>query len=72
MQPTTIAVDLAKSVFEIAVSRFPGKVAERHRLSRAKFLRFFAQRQPSHPQMKPDPGNNASTETVVCDRTRLQ
>ena len=48
MQSTTIAVDLAKSVFEIAVSRFPGKVSERHRLSRAKFLRFFAQRQPSH------------------------
>ena len=45
MQSTTIAVDLAKSVFEIAVSRFAGKVAERHRLSRTKFLRFFAQRE---------------------------
>lgn len=43
----TIAVDLAKNVFEIAVSRFPGKVAERHRLSRTKFLRFFAQREAS-------------------------
>jgi transposase len=40
------AVDLAKSVFEIAVSRHPGKVAERHRLSRTKFLAFFAERQP--------------------------
>ena len=29
------------------MSRFPGKVAERHRLSRTKFLRFFAQREPS-------------------------
>jgi len=38
----TIAVDLAKNVFEIAISRFPGKVSERHRLSRTKFLRFFA------------------------------
>ena len=47
MQSTTIAVDLAKSVFEIAVSRFPGKVAERHRVSRKKFLRFFAQRESS-------------------------
>ena len=47
MQSTTIGVDLAKDVFEIAVSRFPGKVAERSRLSRTKFLRFFAERQPS-------------------------
>ena len=28
MQHTTIAVDLAKSVFEVAVSQRPGKVAE--------------------------------------------
>ena len=46
MQPT-IAVDIAKDVLEVAVSRFPGKVAERRRLSRTKVLRFFAQRQPS-------------------------
>ena len=45
MESTTIAVDLAKDVFEIAVSRFPGKVAESRRLSRKTFLRFFAQRQ---------------------------
>ncbi len=43
----TIAVDLAKNVLEIAVSRFPGKVSERRRLSRPKFLRFFAQREAS-------------------------
>ena len=47
MQSTLIAVDLAKNVFELAVSRKPGKVAERHRLSRARFLQFFAQRQPA-------------------------
>lgn len=47
MQHTTIAVDLAKSVFEIAVSIHPGQVAERHRLSRDAFLRFFAERQPA-------------------------
>jgi transposase len=45
MQSTLIAVDLAKNVFEIAVSRKPGKVAERHRLTRARFLEFFAERQ---------------------------
>jgi len=47
MQHTTIAVDLAKSVFEIAVSQRPGKVAERHRLSRSRFLAFFVQRPPA-------------------------
>lgn len=47
MESTTIAVDLAKSVFQIAVSRQPGKVAESHRLTRSQFLRFFAERQPA-------------------------
>lgn len=47
MQHTTIAVDVAKSVFEIAVSRHPGRVAERHRLSRDKFLSFFAEHRPA-------------------------
>jgi transposase len=47
MQSTTIAVDLAKSVFQIAVSRRPGKVSESHRLTRSQFLRFFAERQPA-------------------------
>lgn len=44
MKDTTISVDVAKSVFEIAVSDRPGRVVERHRLSRAAFLRFFAER----------------------------
>ena len=47
MQDTTIAVDLAKSVFEVAVSRRPGKVAERKRLSRGQFSRFLAERGPA-------------------------
>ena len=47
MKSTVIAVDLAKNVFEIAVSVQPGKVRERKRLSRKKFLDFFAQRQPA-------------------------
>ncbi len=41
---TTVAVDLAKSVFEIAVSTRLGRVASRHRLSRDALLRFLAQR----------------------------
>ena len=41
---TTIGVDLSKNVFEIAVSKYPGRVCERKRLSRAQFLPFFANR----------------------------
>ena len=44
---TTIAVDVAKSVFEVAVSDRPGRVVERHRLSRTAFLKFLAARQPA-------------------------
>jgi len=47
MQDTTIAVDLAKTVFEVAVSQRPGQVAERHRLSRGQFSRFLAERAPA-------------------------
>src|SRR5262245_50107098 len=35
-ESSVIGVDLAKSVFEIAVSRQPGRISERHRLSRAR------------------------------------
>jgi transposase len=47
MKFTTIAVDLAKSVFEVAVSEQVGRVSERHRLSRKQFSRFLAERAPS-------------------------
>ena len=40
---TVVAVDIAKSVFDAAVSHEPGRVAETHRLSRKLFLPFFAQ-----------------------------
>ena len=52
MKHTTIAVDVAKNVFEIAVSRCPGRVSEIHRLSRSRFLRFFAQQTPAHIVME--------------------
>jgi transposase len=45
MESTVIAVDVAKSVFEVAVSRHPGKVAESYRLTRSQFVRFFATRE---------------------------
>jgi transposase len=47
MKSTTIAVDLAKSVFEVAVSSQPGQVDERVRCSRARFETFFANRPPA-------------------------
>jgi transposase len=47
MKSTTIAVDLAKNVFQVAVSHHPGKVAETHRLTRSRFLRFLAEQKPA-------------------------
>lgn len=40
---TTIAVDVAQAVLEVAVSHHPGQVASRHRLQRGEVLSFFAQ-----------------------------
>jgi transposase len=40
----TIAVDVAKDVFEVAAADGRGRIVERARLSRAKFLRFFDNR----------------------------
>ncbi len=47
MQPTTIAVDVAKSVFEVAVSRRPGSVSSSHRLTRKRLARFLAEQAPA-------------------------
>jgi hypothetical protein len=50
MQHTTIAIDLAKSVFEVGISDRPGHVCEQHRLSRSQ-LRYSLRterRQPSY------------------------
>lgn len=46
MKNTTIAIDLAKSVFEVGVSDRPGHVAASHRLSRAEITGFIA-KQPA-------------------------
>jgi len=45
--PTTIAVDLAKSVFEVAVSKQPGQVCLRRRLTRSQMAQFLANQPPS-------------------------
>jgi transposase len=45
-QSITIAVDLAKEVFELAVATSSGRIIERKRLSRAQFERFWSTREP--------------------------
>lgn len=52
MHGTTIAVDLAKAVFEVALSEHPGQVRERRRLTRAQFQRFLAQQPPARLVME--------------------
>jgi transposase len=44
MDATTVGVDLAKNVFQIAVADAGGHIVERHRLSRARFEVFFGNR----------------------------
>ena len=44
MDRTTVAVDLAKSVFQLAVANSSWKVIETHRLTRAQFERWFVNR----------------------------
>ena len=46
MNTTQVSVDVAKSVFQIAVSHAPGRVHKQHRLSRGGFRRFFAGHEP--------------------------
>ena len=40
MESTTVAVDLAKSVFEVAVANERGQITERKRCGRTAFMRF--------------------------------
>jgi len=44
---TRIGVDIAKSVFQVAVEDRPGRVVENPRLKRDQFLSFFAQQPPA-------------------------
>jgi transposase len=52
MDATTVAVDLAKNVFELAVADGEWHIVERHRLNRARFARFFVQRPPCRVVME--------------------
>src|SRR5687767_2289591 len=47
MDATTVAVDLAKNVFELALADEQWRIVERHRLTRAQFERWFQNREVS-------------------------
>jgi transposase len=52
MNATTVAVDLAKNVFELAVADGDWRIIERHRLNRARFACFFVHRPPCQVVME--------------------
>lgn len=52
MHSTTVAVDLAKDVFEVAVQSETGRIERRDRLSRTGFGRFLAGQRPSRVVME--------------------
>ncbi len=52
MDATTVAVDLAKTVFELAIANAHWRIVSRQRLNRASFARFLAQTSPTHVVME--------------------
>ena len=52
MDATTVAVDLAKSVFELAIANTQWRIIERQRLSRAQFARFLSETPATHVVME--------------------
>lgn len=52
MSSVTIAVDLAKNVFELAIANASGRITERKRLSRPQFERFWSDRLPCRVVME--------------------
>ena len=52
MNSTRVAVDVTKSLFQVATSSVPGRVDQHHRLSRKRFRKFFAERASSEVLME--------------------
>ena len=52
MNTTRIAIDVADTVFEVAISRTPGRIQARRRLPRAHVARFFARRKAAEILME--------------------
>ena len=47
LKNTVFAIDLAKSVFQLAVSHHPGRISQQRRMTRGQLLRFMGQQPPS-------------------------
>jgi transposase len=52
MDATTVAVDVAKTVFEVAIANRQWHIVARHRLNRRQFSRFVATTAPTHVVME--------------------
>jgi transposase len=52
MDATTVAVDLAKTVFELAIANAQWRVVARQRLNRAQFTRYLTTTSPTHVVME--------------------
>lgn len=52
MDATTVAVDLAKTVFELAIANAHWRVVERRRLNRAQLTRYLTETPPTHIVME--------------------
>jgi transposase len=52
MHATTVAVDLAKTVFELAFANTHWHIVARQRLNRRQFARFLAQQPATHVVME--------------------
>ena len=52
MDATTVAVDLAKTVFELAIANAQWRVVSRQRLNRAQFARYLTQTPATHVVME--------------------
>jgi len=68
MNRTTIAVDLAKSVFQVAVADGDWRVVSRQRLSRGQLLRFFSERQPCLVVMEASGGYERAAHGALVTR----
>jgi transposase len=52
MDATTVAVDLAKTVFEVAIADRHWRIVARHRFNRGQFAHFLATASPTHVVME--------------------
>jgi transposase len=52
MDATTVAVDVAKTVFEVAIANSQWAIVARHRFNRRQFTKFLATASPTHVVME--------------------